>query len=261
MYLWLLPIWAPVTKKAHTRCFGKPASYSGISDERWRLFIFFWPRWCGSACAAARPSQGQAFNCFFAGGLILTMSSLASATDRNHRKQQQKGFQPTLPLPCRVCQTKEDPLIWSQQEPSSVGSSAAIFWQEKLARRPRSRMNRPTSWTSSLCIFSAFLRTLSIIFQANETASDQKVRFDCLWCRISAPHWENRICVVASGTSPWELAHRKLFPITRIPQVKRGLRSLGKKKVGNSAGWCRGCRLVALMQQWKSSCQISHGPC
>ncbi|MED6259649.1 hypothetical protein ATANTOWER_027188 [Ataeniobius toweri] len=35
------------------------------------------------------------------------------------QKQQQKGFFPMLDLPCGVCQTKEDPLIWSQQGFSS----------------------------------------------------------------------------------------------------------------------------------------------
>lgn len=35
-----LPIWASVTKNAHAGCLGKLASDSGISDERWRLFIF-----------------------------------------------------------------------------------------------------------------------------------------------------------------------------------------------------------------------------
>lgn len=41
IYPCLLPIGASVTKNVHARCFGKLASDSGISDERWRLFIFF----------------------------------------------------------------------------------------------------------------------------------------------------------------------------------------------------------------------------
>lgn len=39
MYPWLLPIWSSVAAKALACCFGKPASNSGISDERRRPFI------------------------------------------------------------------------------------------------------------------------------------------------------------------------------------------------------------------------------
>lgn len=126
MYPCLLPIWASVTKNAHARCFGKLALDSGISDERCRLFIFPDCTGVGLPVQQRDLHKAKLLIASLWGGLILTMSSLASATDRNHRKQQRKGFQPTLHLPCGVCQTKEDPLIWSQQESSSVGSSADI---------------------------------------------------------------------------------------------------------------------------------------
>lgn len=55
--------------------------------------------------------------------------------------------------------------------------------------------------------------------------------FGLIICGAAASLLTGRCSIwgVASSTSPWELAHRKLFPITTIAQVKRGLRSLGKE--------------------------------
>lgn len=48
----------------HACCLGKLVTIC------WKLFIFHFtrPRGCFSGCTAERPSQGRAFNCFFAGG-------------------------------------------------------------------------------------------------------------------------------------------------------------------------------------------------
>lgn len=108
--------------------------------------VFFLPGY-----TAERPSQGRAFNCFFAGGSSWQCftSFLVWKKKRKILKTAEKGFLPMLDLPCGVCQTKEDPLIWSQQGPSTILGTER-FWQEKSAlplMSQKSCLTSQSSWT------------------------------------------------------------------------------------------------------------------
>lgn len=63
-----------------------------------------------------------------------------------------KGFLPTLDLPCGVCQTKEDPLIWSQQEPSTMLGTHK-FEQEKSVPPLMSQESWLTSQSWWTCVW------------------------------------------------------------------------------------------------------------
>lgn len=117
------------------------------------------------------------------------------------------------------------------------------FWQGKLTRRPTSPDERTDLVSLQfMCIFSqkkkcSFENRINYFpYWLNSRWTEAR-----LWCCISAPRCEDRICGVVSGASPWELAHRKLFPITRTPQVKKGLKVSGKRLeielTGAGGGW------------------------
>lgn len=157
-----------------------------------------------------------------------------------------KGFLPTLDLPCGVCQTKEDPLIWSQQEPSTILGTHK-FEQEKSVpppQRPR-RVGWPHKVDEHVCDWKCLITNIYFLQHCNHliiyiyilsilckkgTYDDDF--FNALTMRCAFHQAYQTIWVLQCITfffltllylhlhhglskSPWELAQGKLFLITK----------------------------------------------
>lgn len=80
-----------------------------------------------------------------------------------------KGFLPTLDLPCGVCQTKEDPLIWSQQELSTILRTHK-FEQEKSVPPPPKcprRVGRPHKVDEHVCDWKCLITNIYFLQHCN----------------------------------------------------------------------------------------------
>lgn len=87
---------ARVSLMAHARCFSVNSQQTAVIKqlmEAFHSFLFFFslftrPQGCCTVCTAARPSQGEAFNCFFAGGS--SWQCLTSLFPGEKRKKKQR---------------------------------------------------------------------------------------------------------------------------------------------------------------------------